>query len=156
MWQIFVGVSKWKIQNAWSKKGSFVLTTQMYSSINCAQFILGQVEGIGRKNVKIVLVLKDLSRRLVCGTAVESEDWSCVVSLWLDDLPVCYVLMGRICDISGPQFSHLSNVQDPSGWFCVLHTFIHEDQALRCLLYWVLAPRARQIVSLAVISVRGT
>lgn len=68
MWSIFVGVSKWKIQNAWSKKGSFVLTTQMYSSINCAQCILGQVEGIGRKNVKIVLVLKDLSWGLVWGS----------------------------------------------------------------------------------------
>lgn len=82
----------------------------MYSSINCAYFILGQVEGIGWKNVKLVLVLKDLSRGLACGTAVESADWSCVVFLWLDDLPVCYVLLGRICDISGPQFSHLSDV----------------------------------------------
>lgn len=45
--------------------------------------------GTGRKNIKTVLVLRDMSQGLVCGPAVKSVDWSWVHGLPLALPPTC-------------------------------------------------------------------
>lgn len=101
------------------------------------------MEGIGRKNVKIVLVLKDLSQGFVCGTAVESADWSYVVSLWLDDLPVCYVLLGRICDIWASVFSPVQCLGPLRVVLCASHVHSRRPSTPVSIVLG-----ARQIISL--------
>lgn len=49
--------------NCMVHKGSFELTTHVHSKINYIYLILGLVEGLNRKNVKRVVVLRAMSWR---------------------------------------------------------------------------------------------